>query len=84
MLCSPLTLTLFSLLHNLRNQNALCNRLLSLKQWYLIWNNYIREKIILIGAMQKVVNYVSRLRRLNENLFSSIHSVYFVLVIINH
>lgn len=34
-----LIIPLFSLLSNLRNQNdfLLCNRLPSIKQWYLIW-----------------------------------------------
>jgi len=40
---------LFLLLRDLRNQNALCNRLLSIKQGYLIWNTGLQKRLHIHG-----------------------------------
>ena len=41
----PSSLPLFSLLRDLRNQTALCNRLLSIKQRYLMWNTGLQKRL---------------------------------------
>lgn len=40
---------LFLLLRDLRNQNALCNRLLSIKQGYLFWNTGLQKRLHIHG-----------------------------------